>query len=109
MGGNNYRSGFTGQGYDLDITEIAFIVFSGLFALFYFTNPLFKYYADCFYAFSSYFFKKYTAAAVLYLANLFLFFAGLHGLYVRIFEMRVSGSKLKMYNKLQKYNETDKK
>jgi hypothetical protein len=29
---------------------------------------------------------------------------GLHGLYVRIFEIRVSGSKLRMYNKLEKYN-----
>lgn len=105
----NYTGGGNRQSGDLDIAEIAFLVFGGLFALFYFTDPFFKYCVNSFYAFASYFFKNYTAAGLLYIVNLFLFFAGLHGLYVRIFEMRVSGSKLKMYNKLEKYNENFKK
>ena len=93
--------------YELDILEIAFLVFGGLFALFYFTNQNFQYYVNAFYIFISYSFKVYPAAIILYGFNLFFFLAGLHGLYVRIFEIRVSGSKLKMYNKLEKYNNND--
>ncbi|MCL4533112.1 MAG: hypothetical protein M1502_02465 [Deltaproteobacteria bacterium] len=105
MGGYGYGgNGRRGQGDDLDIVEIAFLVFSGLFALFYFTNLNFKYYINSFYAFIAYSFKVYPADVILYVLNLFLFLAGLHGLYVRIFEIRVSGSKLKMFNKLEKYN-----
>ncbi len=103
---NGYGSGGgTGQGYELDILEIAFLVFSGLFVLFYFTNPNFKYLIDSFYLFIAYSFKFYTAVIILYGFNLFFFLAGLHSLYVRVFEIRVSGSKLKMYNKLEQYNE----
>ncbi|MHB1546628.1 MAG: hypothetical protein ACYCSB_09330 [bacterium] len=109
MGNNNYMGGGTGQGYELDILEIAFLVFSGLFALFYWTNKNFKYYVNSFYIFISYSFKFYPAVIILYGFNLFFFLAGLHSIYVRIFEIRVSGSKLKMYNKLEQYNETDKK
>ncbi|MDA8299312.1 MAG: hypothetical protein M0Z57_04870 [Deltaproteobacteria bacterium] len=105
MGNYGYGgNGRGGQGGDLDIIEIAFLVFSGLFALFYFTNLNFKYYINSFYAFIAYSFKVYPADVILYVLNLFLFLAGLHGLYVRIFEIRVSGSKLKMFNKLEKYN-----
>ena len=93
--------------YELDILEIAFLALGGLFALFYFTNQNFKYYVNAFYIFISYSFKVYPAIIILYAVNLFLFLAGLYGLYVRIFEIRVSGSKLKMYNKLEKYNNND--
>ena len=103
---NNYAYGGNGKGHgdDLDIIEIAFLLFGGLFALFYFTDLNFKYYVDSFYAFAAYSFKVYPAVIILYVLNIFLFLAGLHGLYVRIFEIRVSGSKLKMFNKLEKYN-----
>lgn len=104
---NNYGKSGTEQAYELDILEIAFLVFGGLFALFYFTNQNFKYCVNAFYIFISYSFKVYPAIIILYAVNLFLFLAGLHGLYVRIFEIRVSGSKLKMYNKLEKYNNND--
>ena len=104
MSSNNYRGGGKGQGYELDILEIAFLVFCGLFALFYFTNANFEYCVNSFYIFISYSFKVYSAIIILYAVNLFLFMTGLHGLYVRIFEIRVSGSKLRMYNKLEKYN-----
>jgi hypothetical protein len=106
---NGYGSGGAAQGYGPDIIEIAFLVFSGLFALFYWTNQNFKYCVNSFYIFMSYSFKVYPAAIVLYGFNLFFFLAGLHSLYVRVFEIRVSGSKLKMYNKLERYNEIDKK
>jgi hypothetical protein len=36
-----------------------------------------------------------------------MFFAGAHSLYVRIFEIRLTGSKLKMHNKLEKYKEKE--
>ncbi len=104
---NNYGRSGTGQAYEFDILEIAFLVFGGLFALFYFTNQNFKYCVNAFYIFISYSFKFYPAIIILYAVNLFLFLAGLYGLYVRIFEIRVSGSKLKMYNKLEKYNNND--
>jgi len=105
MSSNNYTGNNNGVNYELDILEIAFLVFSGLFALFYFTNGNFKYCVNSFYVFISYSFRVYTATVILYAVNLLLFLTGLHGLYVRIFEIRVSGSKLKMYNKLEKYND----
>ena len=105
MSNNNYRGGGAGQGYELDILEIVFLVSCGLFALFYFTNGNFKYCVNSFYIFISYSFKVYTAIIILYAVNLFLFLTGLHGLYVGIFEIRVSGSKLRMYNKLEKYSD----
>ena len=104
MSNGNYRGGGEGQGYELDILEIVFLVSCGLFALFYFTNGNFKYCVNSFYIFISYSFRVYSAIIILYAVNLFLLLTGLHGLYVRIFEIRVSGSKLKMYNKLEKYN-----
>ncbi len=104
MGSYGYGGNGRVQGDDLDIAEIAFLVFGGLFALFYFTNLNFKYCINSFYAFIAYSLKLYPAVVILYVLNLFLFLAGLHGLYVRIFEIRVSGSKLKMFNKLEKYN-----
>lgn len=100
--------GGAGQGYDLDILEITFLVFSGLFVLFYLTNQNFKYFINCFELFIAYSFKFYPVVLILYAFNLFFFLAGLHGIYVRIFEIRVSGSKLKMYNKLEKYKESSK-
>ena len=105
MSNNNYRGGGAGQGYELDVLGIAFLVFCGLFALFYFTNGNFKYCVNSFYIFISYSFRVYSAIIILYAVNLFLLLTGLHGLYVRIFEIRVSGSKLRMYNKLEKYND----
>ncbi|MHB8232589.1 MAG: hypothetical protein ACYDDB_06785 [bacterium] len=101
----NGSGGGAGQGYDLDILEIMFLVFSGLFVLFYWTNQSFKYFINSFELFALYSFKAYPAVIILYVLNLFFFLTGLHGIYVRIFEIRVSGSKLKMYNKLEKYNE----
>jgi hypothetical protein len=86
---------------ELDILEIAFLCVSGLFALFYFSNSKFKYYIDCFYTFAGYAFKHFTVISILYLINLYLFFAGIYGLYVIIFEIKVTGAKLKMHNKLE--------
>lgn len=94
---NNFNNG-----YELDILEIAFLTITGLFLLFYFVNPMVKYFVDTFYLFIGYAFKHYTAVIVLYLLNLFLFLMGIHGLYVRFFEIRLTGSKLKMHNKLEK-------
>ncbi len=104
----NGSGGGAGQGYDLDILEIAFLVFSGVFVLFYCTNQNFKYFINSFEIFIAYSFKFYPAVLILYAFNLFFFLTGLHGIYVRIFEIRVSGSKLKMYNKLEKYKESGK-
>ncbi|MHB1645416.1 MAG: hypothetical protein EVG15_07760 [Candidatus Acididesulfobacter diazotrophicus] len=86
---------------ELDILEIAFLCVSGLFALFYFSNSKFKYYIDCFYTFAGYAFTHFTVVSILYLINLYLFFAGIYGLYVIIFEIKVTGAKLKMHNKLE--------
>ena len=86
---------------ELDILEIAFLCVSGLFALFYFSNSKFKYYIDCFYIFAGYVFEHFTVVSILYLINLYLFFAGIYGLYVIIFEIKVTGAKLKMHNKLE--------
>lgn len=94
-----------GYGYEFDIFELIFLVFSGLFVLFYFTNYDFKYIVNSFYLFIGYSFKRYPVVVILYAANLFMFFAGAHSLYVRIFEIRLTGSKLKMHNKLEKYRE----
>ncbi len=96
-----------GYGYDFDIFELIFLVFSGLFVLFYFTNHNFKYFINSFYIFVGYSFKEYPVIVILYAANLFMFFAGLHSLYIRIFEIRLTGSKLKMHDKLEKQKEKD--
>ncbi|MCL5673975.1 MAG: hypothetical protein M1407_05080 [Deltaproteobacteria bacterium] len=90
-----------GNNDELDILEIAFLCVSGLFALFYFSNSEFKYYIDCFYTFADYAFKYFTFVSILYLINLYLFFAGIYSLYVIIFEIKVTGAKLKMHNKLE--------
>ena len=94
-----------GSGYEFDIFELIFLVFSGLFVLFYFTNYDFKYTVNSFYLFIGYSFKRYPVVVILYAVNLFMLFAGAHSLYVRIFEIRLTGSKLKMHNKLEKYRE----
>jgi uncharacterized membrane protein HdeD (DUF308 family) len=86
---------------ELDILEIAFLCVSGLFALFYFSNEKFKYYINCFYIFANYAFEHYTAVSILYLINLYLFFSGVYGLYVIIFEIKATGAKLKMHDKLE--------
>ncbi len=86
---------------ELDILETAFLCFTGLFALFYFSNVQFKYCINCFCIFASYAFEHYTAVSVLYLINLYLFFSGIYGLYVIIFEIKVTGAKLKMHDKLE--------
>lgn len=96
-----------GNGYEFDIFELMFLVFSGLFILLYFTNRNFKYVIDSFYLFIDYSFNKYPAVVILYGLNLFMFFIGLHSLYVRIFEIRLTGSKLKMHDKLKKQKEKD--
>jgi len=86
---------------ELDILEIAFLCISGLFALFYFSNDTFKYDINCFYTFADYAFGHFTAVFILYLINLYLFFSGIYGLYVIIFEIKVTGAKLKMHDKLE--------
>lgn len=101
---NSYGNGY---GYEFDIFELIFLVFSGLFILFYFTDSNFKYFVNSFYLFIGYSFKNYPAVVILYAVNLFMFFAGLHSLYVRIFEIRLTGSKLKMHDKLEKQKEND--
>jgi hypothetical protein len=90
------------HGNELDIAEIAFLTITGLFFIFYFVNPQVKYFVDMFYLFIGYALKHYTVAIILYLFNLFLFLIGAHGLYIRFFEIRLTGSKLKMHNKLEK-------
>ncbi len=106
---NGYGNGGpAGGGYELDILEIMFLVFSAIFALFYFTEEKFKYAVNSFYIFMAYSLKVYTPAITLYAVNLFFFLAGAHGIYVRIFEIRITGSKLKMYDKLNEYNEKRK-
>ncbi len=101
---NNYRNG---HDYEFDIVEIIFLVFSGLFILFYFTNHNFKYFINSFYMFIDYSLKNYPIVIILYVANIFLFFICLHSLYIRIFETRLTGSKLKMHNKLERQKETE--
>jgi hypothetical protein len=96
---NNYRK--YNNNDELDILEIAFLCVSGLFALFYFSNNKFKYYINCFYVFATYVLKHFTAVSVLYLINLYLFFTGIYGLYLIIFDIKVTGAKLKMHNKLE--------
>jgi predicted membrane protein len=103
--GGGYGGGGAGQGYELDIAEIMFLVFSGIFVLFYFKDANFKYFINSFYLFIEYAFKFYPAVIILYAFNVLFFLIGLHSAYVRIFETRVSGSKLKMYNKLERYRD----
>lgn len=100
--GGNYNNG-----NDLDILEIAFLTLTGLFFLFYFTNAEFKYSINAFYLFIGYIFNYYKIVAVLYLFNIFLFLTGVHGMYVRFFEIRLTGAKLKMHNKLEKIKNYD--
>ncbi len=92
---------------DLDILEIAFLALTGLFLLFYFTNAEFKYSINAFYLFIGYAFNYYKVVIALYLFNVFLFLIGVHGTYVRFFEIRLTGAKLKMHNKLEKIKNSD--
>lgn len=101
---NNYNNA---QGYEFDIFELIFLVFIGLFILFYFTSHDFKYFINSFYMFIGYSFKHYPIVMILYVANLFMFFAYFHSLHIRIFETRLTGSKLKMHNKLERQKETE--
>lgn len=59
--------------------------------------------------FIDYSFENYPVVIILYIANLFMFFACLHSLYIRIFEIRLTGSKLRMHNKLERQKETEKR
>ncbi|MFW0883541.1 hypothetical protein ACMCNP_00535 [Candidatus Acidulodesulfobacterium sp. H_13] len=102
---NRYGSG---GGYELDIPEIMFLIFSGLFILFYFADSGFKYFINSFYFFIWYVLRIYPVVSVMYAVNLFLFLTGLHGVYILIFETRLTGSKLKMHDKLEKYREKEK-
>ncbi len=94
-----------GYGYEFDIFELIFLAFSGLFTLFYFTNRDFQYFINSFDIFIGYSIKYYPVITILYVLNLFMFFVGLHSLYIRIFEIRLTGSKLKMHDKLEKHKE----
>ena len=87
MSNGNYRGDGTGQGYELDILEIAFLVFCGLFALFYFTNGNFKYCVNSFYIFISYSFKVYPVIIIAHPSaprNSFSFSAGISDEDIRV-------------------------
>ncbi len=92
-----------GGSHDLDLAEVVFLVFSGIFVLLYVTNSYFNFYVYSFYIFFLYSFKKYPTVVILYLINLFMLITGIHGLYVRVFETRLTGSKLKLHSKLERY------
>lgn len=89
----------------LDIVELIFLVTAGLFALFYFVNAGFRNFINYFYGFSKFAFRNYPYVTALYVINFFIFIAGIHALYVIIFETRITGSKLRMHEKLERFKD----
>lgn len=105
----NGRPPYDGTGRELDIAEIIFLVFTGLLVLFYFTDRDFRYDAECFYYFAYYSWHYYPFIVLIYIVNLFFLVSWIYGLYIRVFEIRITGAKLKMHDKLENYRNTEEK